>query len=485
MQKLFHAVLSYIQKRQLLNPGDRVGIAVSGGADSVALLHLLLELSPELGIVLSVVHVNHQIRGAESDADEQFVCALSEQHELEFHCDVYNVPAYAKQNRVSLETAAREVRYDYFESLITEGKLNRIATAHTLDDQAETVLMRLIRGTGLHGFGGIRPKLVVNKQEQICGTIVRPLLGTRHSELETFLSAMRQSWRQDASNEDLQHTRNRIRHVLMPLLERELNPAVTRRLDELSEIARAEEAFWDEQCATLTARLFQQPEKDSPFFCFDLEAFNLHPLGIQRRVLHYWGRTVEPNLNLEFKHVEQILELASAESKDGKQKDGKQVELPGGWRVFRQGHHLQFSLPVTTNSAGFSQDYEYRLNVPGEAEVPEAGIILKAVSIPVDGSAENDNPSQLLNAALLDKELVVRNWRPGDRFWPVHTKVPKKLKELLQEKHLSGPKRRLWPVVVSMGEIVWVRGFPASLKFQARAGVDKAVLITVQELTNG
>ena len=468
MQKLFHAVLSYIQKRQLLSPGDRVGIAVSGGTDSVALLHLLLELSPELGIVLAVVHVNHQIRGAESDADEQFVCALSQQHELEFHCHAYNVPAYAKQNRVSLETAAREVRYDYFESLITEGKLNRIATAHTLDDQAETVLMRLIRGTGLHGFGGIRPKLVINKQEQICGTIVRPLLGTRHSELETFLNAMRQSWRQDVSNDDLQHTRNRIRHVLMPLLERELNPAVTKRLDELSEIARAEEAFWDEQCAKLTAQLFKQSEKDSPSFCFDLKAFNCHSLGIQRRVLHYWGRTVEPNLSFEFKHVEQILELASTESRDG-----KQLELPGGWRVIRQGDYLEFSPPNTETASDVSEDYEYRLRVPGYILLREVGIRLEAVLIRPNTAAESYNPDQLLDVTLLDNEVIVRNWRPGDRFWPAHTKAPKKIKELLQEKHLNGTERRLWPVVVSRGEIVWVRGFAPSAKFQGSANLVK------------
>jgi tRNA(Ile)-lysidine synthase len=182
---------------------------------------------------------------------------------------------------------------------------------------------------------------------------------------------------------------------------------------------------------------------------------------------------------LEFKHIEQILELASVGSNDG-----KQVELPGGWQVIRRNHHLQFSPASTASVPRDSEGYEYRLNVPGKIEVPEAGIILEVISIPPDLLGEGYNPGQLLDSALLNKELIVRNWRPGDRFWPVHTKVPKKLKELLQEKHLSGPKRKLWPVMLSVGKIIWVQGFPPSREFQARTGADEAVLITVQELTN-
>ncbi|MCU1297167.1 MAG: tRNA(Ile)-lysidine synthase [Acidobacteriaceae bacterium] len=464
VHKLPQAVLSYIQKHDLLKPGDRVGVAVSGGADSVALLRLLLELRQDLGVVLSIVHVNHQLRGLESDADEQFVSALAAKHQLEFHCTTCNVPAHAKENGLSVETAAREVRYKYFNGLLNTGGVNRIATGHTLDDQAETVLMRLIRGTGLRGFGSIQPKLLIKNAGQICGTVVRPLLGVHHGELESFLTELGQPWKQDATNNELHHTRNRIRHVLMPLLEREFNPAVAERLDEFSAIARAEEEFWEERCAELTEHMLRRDPQDVLISCLDLKLFNVQPLSIQRRVLHHWGRNAQPNLSLEFKHIEQIVELANAKSREL-----RRLELPEGWEALRQGDRLQFIPPDLIGAPSVPTDYEYRLHVPGRIILREAGITLEAISI-LDSSSESYNPDQLLDPALLDKEFIVRNWRAGDRFWPAHTKAPKKVKELLQEKHLTGSERKLWPVVVSAGELVWVRGLASPARFRASEG---------------
>jgi tRNA(Ile)-lysidine synthase len=468
--KLPGLVLRYVQKHELLQPGNRVGVAVSGGADSVALLRLFLELRQDLGVVLSVVHVNHQLRGASSDADEQFVSALAAEHELDFHGATRNVAAHAKQNGLSIETAAREVRYEYFAGLLAAGKLNRIATAHTLDDQAETVLMRLIRGTGLGGLGGIQPQLLINGKEQISGTVVRPLLATRHRQLTAFLTARKQGWRQDASNRDLQHTRNRIRHVLMPLLEREFNPAIAERLGELSVVARSEEEFWQSQCSGWVRQMVQ-PFPPGQGFCFDLNLFRAQSLAVQRRLLHHWGRTVQPNPSLEFKHIAQILALANTRGKIG-----KQWELPAGWKAVRQGDQLQLIPPHRAGAHAIPQNYQYRLRVPGRVRLPEAGMSLEAISIPVSGSAERYNPDQLLDAGFLAKELVVRNWRPGDRFWPAHTKAPKKVKELLQEKHVQGHERKLWPLVVSEGKIVWLAGFACPVQFRARQG-DPGLLI--------
>ncbi len=476
MHELPQAVLNYIQKHDLLKPGDRVGVAVSGGADSVALLRLLLELRQDLGLVLSTVHLNHQLRGVESNADQQFVSELAARHGLELHCEARNVPEHARENGLSLETAAREVRYEYFDSLLSTGKVNRIATGHTLDDQGETVLMRLIRGTGLRGLGGIQPKLLVKKEDQICGTIVRPLLKTRHAELETFLAARGQGWRQDATNSDLHHTRNRIRHVLVPLLEREFNPAVTEGLDELSEIARAEEEFWEQECAELEEKIFRS-DTEPYVSCLDLKLFKAQPLAVRRRLLHHWGRTSQPSLNLEFKHIDQILELASAELRSK-----KRLELPDGWKVVRRADHLQFIPPDSAPADSAPTDYEYRLHVPGRIVLHEAGITLEAISIP-HTSSESYNPDQLLDPALLDKELIVRNWHPGDRFWPAHTKASKKIKELLQQKHITGSQRKLWPVVTNGVDIVWVQGFAPSPKFKARADANEAVLIRAQELS--
>ncbi|HEX4602839.1 MAG TPA: tRNA lysidine(34) synthetase TilS, partial [Candidatus Angelobacter sp.] len=244
-------VLKYMREQRLLQPGDRVAIACSGGADSVALLRLLLELRQELGIVLSVAHFHHQIRGAAADADKQFVAELAARHQLEFHSGSGDVPARAVARKISLETAAREMRHQWFAGLVHQGKAQKIATAHTLDDQAETVLMRILRGTGARGLAGIAPA-------QKTKNLVRPLLQTRRTEIEAYLNSIGQPWREDSSNQDLAHTRNRIRHVLLPLLEREFNPSIRETLADLAEQARAEEDYWGHELHLLLPRLTRQ-----------------------------------------------------------------------------------------------------------------------------------------------------------------------------------------------------------------------------------
>src|SRR5947209_10203605 len=180
---LAQKVLEYIRREELLHAGDRVGVAVSGGADSVGLLRLLLELRSEVGIVLSVVHLNHKLRGKDSDADEQFVRTLAHAHGLEFHSEIADVAEFAAEEHFSLEAAARKLRYDFFQQLLassagSEIGLDKIATGHTLDDQAETVLLRVIRGTGMRGLRAIQPRIAVEDDaDQMSGEVVRPLLG--------------------------------------------------------------------------------------------------------------------------------------------------------------------------------------------------------------------------------------------------------------------------------------------------------------------
>src|SRR5450432_306804 len=193
---MMEKVLKHIHEQRLLRPGDRVAIACSGGADSVALLRILLELREALGIVLSVVHFHHQIRGAEADADQQFVENLAAAFQLEFHSGSGDVPAHALAHQISLETAARDLRHQWFAWVVQQGKADKIATAHTLDDQAETVLMRILRGTGARGLAGIAS---AHKAKHL----VRPLLTTSRHEIEAYLNAIGQHWHEDSSNLDI------------------------------------------------------------------------------------------------------------------------------------------------------------------------------------------------------------------------------------------------------------------------------------------
>ncbi len=620
MHSLTEHVLSHIRRQDLLSAGDRVGVAVSGGIDSVALLRLLLELRHELGIVLSVVHFNHKLRGAESAADQEFVAQLARERDLEFYVDGDDVAARAAEEHVSVETAARELRYGFFRSLLSAevdfnrpraksaahigsanrsaedatppkdesfqsefqglkpdsfavangtaeavplhetpdgaaesrafSKLNKIVTGHTLDDQAETVLMRLIRGAGLRGLGGIHPRLVVEDDyEDSSGEIVRPLLAVRRRELDQYLKDIGQSWREDSTNADERFTRNRVRRLVVPLLEQEFNPAVAETLAELSEIARGEEDYWENEVSGWmgTTVHWSQPEwakaktksgadglvqiampgpaaaellsdriptlrqaqgglssaknalemghPDINLDTDDLESNDLEskienapwlvmnatvsrmwflgePVAVQRRLVKAIGENA--GIPLEFKHVEEILRLAAEEG------PGKEVSLPLGWKLVREPDELAFVTPDLRTPVP-QQDYEYDLPVPGRVIVYEAGSFIEVRSIPA-GSDAGYNPEHLLDAESLPGSLRVRNWRPGDRFWPAHTKSPKKIKELLQERHAAQPERRVWPVVVSSEQIVWMRGFPSPAKLRAKPGC-AAIEIVEQSLS--
>jgi tRNA(Ile)-lysidine synthase len=392
--------------------------------------------------------------------------------------------------------------------------LNKIATGHTLDDQAETVLMRLIRGTGLRGLGGIYPRIVVEHEDgDGHGEIVRPLLGIRRRELEQYLADVKQAWREDSTNADAKFTRNRVRRLVLPLLEREFNPAVVESFAELAEIARDEEDYWENEISGWLGTVVQwsepewvrtlpgfgaaqslvqiaasQPEPDPEVLARIEESgarimnasvsrpwLLTEPRAVQRRVLKAIGEHLE--VPLEFKHIEEILRFAA---EDGPA--AKELSLPLGWKLVREPEALVFVTPDLRRNEPVP-DYEYPLPVPGRAVVLELGGVIEALRIPRETAPQEQvaeyNPQQLLRADLLPERLIVRNWRPGDRFWPAHTKSAKKVKELLQERHVArhiGQKeRRLWPVVASLDEIVWVRGFPVPARLLAKAG-QEAVL---------
>jgi tRNA(Ile)-lysidine synthase len=524
---LAERVLKQIRQEELLRAGDRVGVAVSGGIDSVALLRLLIELRQELGIVPSVVHFNHKLRAAESDADQQFVAALARAHGLEFHGESGDVARLAAEQHSGVEAAARELRYAFFRRLLESGDdasdepskaeesrsspasaLTRIATAHTLDDQAETVLMRVIRGTGLRGLGGIYPRIVIEREDdEGHGEIVRPLIGIRRQELERYLVDLNQTWREDSTNSDSKFTRNRVRSLVLPLLEREFNPAVVESLAELAEIARDEEDYWENEtsgwlgtvvqwsqpewisslpAASNTQSLIQIQSPDAVSRDQELlerlaesgpEVLNAsvsrpwlltEPRAVQRRVLKAIGE--EAGIPLEFKHIEEILRFAA---EDGP--SGKELALPLGWRLVREPEAMVF-LTRDLRLQEKIPDYEYCLCVPGRVSVPELGLVIEALCVRSESQPAEYNSLQLLRADLLPGQLILRNWRPGDRFWPAHTKSPKKVKELLQEHHVAQPERRLWPVVLFGSEIIWMRGFAIPASLRAQPG-QEAVLI--------
>jgi tRNA(Ile)-lysidine synthase len=455
VRTLPQTVLDYIRRQSLLHAGDRVGVAVSGGADSVALLRIMLEFRAELGIVLSVVHFNHQLRGEEADADEQFVTQLAHRHKLELFAGTADVAAHGRSRHLSTEAAARQLRYQYFRQLFEENKLNRIATGHTLDDQAETVLLRVVRGAGTRGLAGIYPQLLIQGSQF---SVVRPLLKTRRKLLESYLGEIGGDWREDSSNRDLRHARNRVRHGIVPRLERTLNPAVRETLGETADIARSEEEYWQNEVSRALPEVWRAER-----LILRLAELAALPLALRRRLVRAAGESL--GLNLEFRHVEEILELD--------QRGPRSAMLPEGWLLSLTKGGLQFAPP---SRVAASPDYEYKLAIPGTIRVSESGACFEVARVPAS-TAAGYNPDHMLDPALLQQELTVRNWRAGDRYWPAHSKAPRKIKELLQERKLTGIERKLWPVVVSGHEIVWVRGFPTPARLRPGDGDHEALVI--------
>jgi tRNA(Ile)-lysidine synthase len=441
-------LLRYIGEQRLIRAGDRVAPAVSGGADSVALLRALLDLRAELGIVLAVAHFNHGLRGAESDADQAFVAELAREHGLEFFVGLADVRDHALLNKLSLEAAGRGLRYRWFARLAEAHRLDAIATAHTLDDQAETVLLKFLRGAGTKGLAGIYPALFLDDEEQDGvrkARVIRPLLSISRDEVERYLGSLGQSWREDESNLDHRFLRNRVRHELLPMLEREFNPNIRQSLSDSAEIARAEEDYWQRH---VEPEIATRAGADGLI----IKDFAQLAVALQRRVLKRYAEG--QGLALDFEHIERLRFCAVG--------DLPRAEVTGGKVAQRIGTSLRVSCALGQEAGA---EYQYRLAIPGEIFIAPLSLKMKAKLVSEDVAAGLP-PGELLDPEQVGGELTVRNWHPGDRFWPAYSRSEEKLKRLFAEKRIPAEQRATWPVAIYEGEIVWVRGFRVGSAFR-------------------
>ena len=461
-------VLRYIRERKLLKAGDRVAVAVSGGADSVALLRVLFELRAGLGIVLHVAHYNHQLRDKESDDDEQFVAELAGQFDLPYFAGRADVRAHATANKLSLEHAARELRYQWLTNLAREENLDAIATAHNSDDQAETVLMKFLRGAGTRGLAGIHPVVVMDGV-----AIVRPLLETPRATIEGYLGELNQPWREDHTNRDAQYTRNRLRHELLPLLERDYNPGLRGILSASADVAAEEECDWERRTAACLQACLLDDDSLALIRVRRHVAVGLatESVALQRRVLKSFLE--RHGIAGEFQNIEAVRRCIHPKS--------PAVNLPGGWTARYDRLALVLVPPVSPEHASDHRSFRWRLECPGRVRLPEASLTLQA-DVLSPQVAVLQPPGSLLQMAKIGGALTLRNWLPGDRFRPAHSGSEEKLKRLFAEKHIPAEQRPLWPVALFEGRIVWVRGFPVAHDFAWTPGSGDAVRIEVLPL---
>ena len=469
MSSLQDRALKALRREQLVPPGGRVFAALSGGPDSVALTLLLHEIAPAGGFVLAgVVHLNHRLRAAAA-ADERFCREFAARLALPIEVEQADVRGMAERAGVSIEAAGHQARYALFERVAGAAAGHaRVATAHTRDDQAETYLMRLIRGAGPAGLAGIRPRW---------GRVVRPLLQVSRSELRAYLAARGQPFREDETNRDTAVTRNRVRHELIPFLEARFSPSIVDALARGAAIARADAAWID---AAVDAAAGTVLTVDAEEATVDAAALGRQPPALARRLarraLEHAGRR-----RVGFDHVERFLALAGVVGSGG-----GGVDFPG-CRVERRGPLLVVR-PARPRGAprGAAEPFRYELRVPGRVRVPEAGLEIsaeQAAAGAASGRLAARGDTVAVAARDLSPPLVVRGWRPGDALRPLGLRGRKKLQDLFVDRKVARGTRHRVPLVADRGRgIVWVVGHTVADDFRITPTTEGMLILKARKL---
>ena len=453
-------VAGFIARHNMFQNGARVGVAVSGGADSVFLLEALRELASRWNLQLSVIHVDHGIRGAASRADAAFVQGLAAKLCLPFHLRQADVPAIVD----NLEQAARRVRQAFFTELISGGTVERIATGHTRSDQAETVLYRILRGSGLAGLSGILPVTTEG--------LARPLLELDRSEIECWLRKRNIQWREDETNQDRSYARNRLRHEILPLLRQTFNPRLDETLANLATLARDEEVYW--------ATHLDVPATPGPRILSIPELAGLPPALARRLIRRAIGMAKGDLRQIDFAHIERTLAMAHSPSGHAR------IQIPG-LDVLRSFDWIRMAPATAAPVIGF--DFSFKIQPPGSVELPDGSsrimlqILEKTACARPCGTVVNEldwerftSPDGALSG------LEVRNWRPGDQYQRVGHSRRHKLKMLFQQARIPLWERWNWPIVTYNEIIVWARGFGAAAEFAP--GPETRVVLEVGESRN-
>ena len=455
-----------IRRYGMISPGEVVVAAVSGGPDSVALLYALYWLRGKLDISIHVAHLDHMFRGEESAGDAEFVGKICAELGLPATIESRDVPAFIRETGLSEEEGARIVRYRFLEEVAERVGSGKVATGHTATDQAETVLMRLLRGSGLRGLSGIPPV----RRGKV--TFIRPLIRISRREIEELLKAEGIPFRIDSSNLKPVYTRNRIRLELMPLL-REFNPRIEEILARAGEISAEEDELMERLAIEKLGELAL--ERKEGFVRLRGDELAGLPVALRRRVVRAAVREVKGDLlNIDFDHIESILDLISSPNPNLK------LDLPG-----LRAERRYSELIITSEPEGGISEYEYRLPIPGEVEIPEAGLKLIA-EVHEERPPMPKNPdAALLDYDKLSPPLVVRNRRPGDRFRPLGMKGSKKVKDFFIDIKLPLPERDRVPILVSGGQIAWIVGHRIDDRFKVTGETKRFALIKAVRCGDG
>jgi tRNA(Ile)-lysidine synthase len=447
IENLVPHVIHTIQAEGLFKKNDTIVVAVSGGADSVCLLHILDELKKKLRINLHIAHLNHGLRERDAQEDADYVAGLARKLDIPATIEERDVAAYRRQKRCSPEEAAREVRYQFLADVSKSTGAGAVAVGHTRDDNIETILLHLLRGTGTAGLRGLQFRSIIHTgQDGTTLSLVRPLLNISRCETVDYCSTHGLNPRFDESNLSPEFLRNRIRHELIPLLEG-YNPSIDTALLRLGDIADADFSYIEEQ----TAHAWKDIVVEKPGILYlDREKIRILPYALKRQLFRMALRQLAGNLrDFEADHVEAMLGFLS---KPG----GKQLDLPHGIRLFSQYDNLILSTDEQPPCPFPPIEKEIPITVPGETVLP--GWLVKAHISQNTGYDENDF-SACFDLDKTGTALMVRTRKRGDRFQPLGMAQTKKLQDFMVDARIPQNWRRTVPVLTSPAQILWVVGW--------------------------
>ncbi len=446
--------LDFIRRYQLVVQGQSVLLAVSGGVDSMVMLHLFSKLREQLRLRLSIIHINHQLRGEESMGDEKFVTEMSDFYHIPFFCERINVISYAHELGLSKQLAARMLRYNSFEQVRLKINADVVATAHHSDDNAETVLLNIIRGTGIHGLSGIPPK-------RESGCIIRPLLFATRKEISTYSEKEGVKYRNDSSNLSLAYRRNELRHKILPMMQKH-NPSIIPTLNHIADIMRDVNQKMRRIVDKTIHSIIQIDTQNS---------LKLNIKKLKSEPDFIWDEIFIQLLN-QMK-IEPTEKKVTALHRLCTQPTGRVVELSGKCAAYRDRNYIVFKITESDQpnikqvELGRSYDYkDYLVSISMPESVPSA----------YTGTQE----VEYIDAERLGKQLILRPWQAGDWFIPLGMKTKKKLSDFFTDQKVPRYQKSSIPVLESDGSIVWICGKRLDDRFKLTNRTQTAIRLTCQ-----
>ena len=482
---LLDKVIGTINKNNLIDNGDKIVVGISGGPDSVCLLHILVEISGKFNIKLIAVHVDHMLRGEEAENDRKYVEKFCRNLGIPLFVESYNIMEIANQEGIGLEEAGREIRYKVFQKIADQTGSSKIAVAHNKNDRAETVLMNIIRGTGLEGLKGIDYKN---------GNIIRPLLDIERKEIEEYCRLNSLEPRIDSSNLKNIYTRNKIRLDLIPIINSMFNTNIVDSLCRMSLIAREDNELLEENAMKCLEDVCIKKQAGS-ILLNSKKLADMHP-ALAKRVIRQCIKSVKGDLKgIESEHINRSLQFA----KSGR--TGACIQLPHNIRIKRIYDTIEIfilneNLYEENANNKLKDDFEVLLEIPGVTEVKEAGICINAEIIAYDEYRKdkernckpgNCKPESILvkffDYGKLNMGIYIRNRRTGDVFRPFKSSCTKKLKKYFIDEKIPVEERNSIPLIAKGNEIIWIVGDKINDKFKVTDNTNNVLKLAVEKFS--